>query len=109
VKLQGFADDEERPAAQEIETELAEREAEWPVCRYQVAHLSGEAVAILGHYTGQAQMVFNLATRLPFRHAGIATSMLARWSEQDRSAPSAHISLIATMAGQPTRCTAAGI
>jgi GNAT superfamily N-acetyltransferase len=25
-------------------------------------------------------MVFNLATRLPFRHRGIARSVLARWS-----------------------------
>lgn len=37
-------------------------------------------MAILGHYTGQDQMVFTLATRLPFRRRGIARAMLARWS-----------------------------
>lgn len=87
VKIQGFADDEERPAARQLQAELAERQAEWPVCRYQLARLSGEAVAILGHYTGQDQMVFTLATRLPFRHGGIARTMLARWSEEGRDQP----------------------
>jgi GNAT superfamily N-acetyltransferase len=82
VKIQGFADAEERPAPRQLQAELARRQAEWPVCRYQLARLDGEAVAILGHYTGQDQMVFNLATRLPFRHRGIAQSMLARWTKE---------------------------
>ena len=80
VKIQSFADSEERPGPEQLQAELAERQVEWPICRYQVARLDGEVVAILGHYTGQDQMVFNLATRLPFRHRGIARSMLARWS-----------------------------
>jgi hypothetical protein len=80
VKIQSFADSDERPGPEQVQAELAERQAEWPICRYQVARLGGEAVAILGHYTGQDQMVFNLATRLPFRHRGIARSVLARWS-----------------------------
>ena len=65
-----------------IEAELAEREAGWPLCRYKLARLGGEGVAILGHYTGKDQMVFNLATRLPLHYRGIAQSMLARWSEE---------------------------
>jgi GNAT superfamily N-acetyltransferase len=80
VKIQSFADSEERPGPEQLQAELADRQAEWPICRYQVARLGGEAVAILGHYTGLDQMVFNLATRLPFRHRGIAQSVLARWS-----------------------------
>jgi hypothetical protein len=64
-----------------IEAELAEREAEWPLCRYKLARLGGEGVAILGHYTGKDQMVFNLATRLPFHHRGIAQS-IADWLEK---------------------------
>jgi GNAT superfamily N-acetyltransferase len=82
VKIQSFADAEEPPASGPLQAEVAERQAEWPVCRYQLARLGGEAVAVLGHYTGQDQMVFNLATRLPFRHHGIARAMLARWSEE---------------------------
>lgn len=82
VKLQGFADSEERPITEQIDAEVAVRSAEWPVCRYQVARLAGEAVAILGHYTGQDQMVFLLATRLPLRHQGIAQSLLGQWCQR---------------------------
>ncbi|MBO0894841.1 MAG: hypothetical protein J2O39_10730, partial [Acidimicrobiales bacterium] len=63
VKVQAFADSEERPPTRQLQAEVSERQAERPVCRYQLARLGGEAVAILGHYTGQDQMVFNLATR----------------------------------------------
>jgi GNAT superfamily N-acetyltransferase len=82
VKIQGFADTEDPPTRQRLDGELANRRAEWPVCRYQLARLDGEGVAILGHYTGGDQMVFSLATRLPFRHRGIAQTMLARWSRE---------------------------
>jgi GNAT superfamily N-acetyltransferase len=82
VKVQAFADAEDDPDSQQLQAEVAERQVEWPVCRYQLARLGGEAVAILGHYTGQDQMVFNLATRRPFRHRGIAGAMLAHWSAQ---------------------------
>ena len=82
VKIQGFADSEEPPAPQQLEEELSVRQAEWPVCRYQLAMLGGEAVAMLGHYTGRDQMVFLLATRLPFRHRGIAQAMLGHWIER---------------------------
>jgi GNAT superfamily N-acetyltransferase len=87
IKIQGFSDVGELPAPNRLRMELAERQAEWPVCRYQVARLNGEGVAILGHYTGRDQMVFNLATRLPFRRHGIARSLLARWSEEDGEQP----------------------
>ena len=83
VKLQGFADDEAQPTAENIEAELEGRQGEWPVCRYQLARVAGEPVAVLGCYTGEDQMVFNLATRLPFRHRGIAQSLLRGWSKDD--------------------------
>jgi hypothetical protein len=82
VKIQGFADDERSPTPQDLQRELSAREAEWPLCRYQLARLEGRAVGILGHYTGMDQMVFNLATRVPLRHRGIAQAMLAHWTLQ---------------------------
>ncbi len=82
VKIQGFADIEDPPTPQQLDGELANRRAEWPVCRYQLARLDGEEVAILGHYTGGDQMVFSLATQLAFRHRGIAQTVLARWSQE---------------------------
>lgn len=82
IRIQGFSDAEEDPAPERLATEVAGRQAEWPICRYQLARLGAEGVAVLGHYTGRDQMVFSLATRLPFRHRGIAQSLLARWSEE---------------------------
>ncbi len=86
VKLQGFADDEGAPDPDRERRELDQRTAEWPVCTYQLARLDSEGVAVLGAYRGRDEMVFNLATRLPFRHRGIARSLLARWSEEDGTA-----------------------
>lgn len=92
MKVQAFADTDERPTTRQVRAELAERQAEWPICRYQLARLRGEAVAILGHYAGEDQMVFNLATRLPFRHRGIARAMLAHWSAAgDRQGVRSHL------------------
>jgi hypothetical protein len=82
VKLRGFGVGDRPTADGELETELAVRQAEWPISRYRLAHVDGQAVAILGHYTGPHQMVFLLTTRLPFRHQGIAQAMLADWTRR---------------------------
>jgi GNAT superfamily N-acetyltransferase len=87
TKIRGFADDEAPPTAEQVAGEVAGRRAEWPVCRYQLARLGGDPVAVLGHYTGSDQMVFSLATRVPFRHRGIARTLLARWSEEPGDTP----------------------
>lgn len=79
VRLQAFADTEEPPPATEVDAALSVRQAEWPVCRYQLARLDGRAVGILGHYTGRDQMVFLLGTRPTARHRGIAQAMLRHW------------------------------
>ncbi len=81
VKLQGFADSEDPPEPDQLRQDASVRTAEWPVCRYQLGRLRDEPVAILGHYTGMDQMVFLLATRVPFRRRGIGQTMLANWSE----------------------------
>ena len=81
VKLRGFANSEDPPDPDQVEQELSARRAEWPVCRYQLAHLGTEPVAMLGSYTGRDQMVFLLATRATFRGLGIARNLLADWSE----------------------------
>lgn len=82
VKLRGFSDTDDPPSPDQLQQDMSVRRAEWPVCRYQLAYLDAEPVAILGHYTGEDQMVFLLATRAPFRRLGIAQNLLARWSEQ---------------------------
>ncbi len=82
VKLQGFADDEAMPDADRLTAEIEGWKQEWPVCRYQLGREAGEVVSILGHYMGNDQMVFNVATRVPYRHRGIAQAMLARWTRE---------------------------
>ena len=82
VKLRGFADSEDPPSPEQIESELSARRAEWPVSRYELAHLGAEPVAALGHHTGRDQMVFLLATRTPFRRLGVAQNLLAHWSHE---------------------------
>jgi hypothetical protein len=79
VKLRSFADSEETPAADAISAEIEFRQSELPVAEHQFGLLDGEPVAVLAHYPGPDDLVFNLGTRVPFRHRGIAQAMLARW------------------------------
>lgn len=101
VKIQSFADTEEAPAAEEIIAEVETRRSELALAEYQLGFLDREPVAILGHYPGDDDLVFLLATRTPYRHRGIAQAMLARWADaaaggrsliinaRDRGAPAA--------------------
>jgi GNAT superfamily N-acetyltransferase len=80
VKLQSFADSEDAPAAAAVTAEVAGRRGELPLAEYQLGILDGEPVAVLAHYPGADDLVFILGTRTPYRHRGIAQSMLARWA-----------------------------
>ena len=82
MKLRGFPDSEQPPTAEQVQQEMSARQAEWAVCRYQLGYLGAEPVSMLGHYAGRDQMVFLLATRVPFRRRAIAQKLLARWCEQ---------------------------
>lgn len=79
VKLRAFADDESPPRPETLAAETAVRLAEAPLASHRLAHLEGEPVAVIAFYEGQDQLVFNLGTRLPFRHRGIAQAVLADW------------------------------
>jgi hypothetical protein len=46
VKLQGFADGEELPPPDRLREEVEGWQREWPVCRYRLGRLEGEAVNI---------------------------------------------------------------
>ncbi|MGH9172136.1 MAG: GNAT family N-acetyltransferase [Acidimicrobiales bacterium] len=79
VKLQCFGDTESVPAADRLEAELGIRRAEMALAQYRLARLHDEPVAVLAYYPGRDQLVFNLGTRLPYRHRGIAQAMLSGW------------------------------
>jgi hypothetical protein len=94
VKLRSFADSEDPPTADAVSAEIEFRQAELPLAEHQFGHLDGEPVAVLAHYPGPDDLVFNLGTRVPFRHRGIAQAMLARWAAGSRSARSLMINAI---------------
>jgi GNAT superfamily N-acetyltransferase len=102
VKLQGFAGSEDEPSSDVLAAEMSARRAEWPISRYDLALLDDEAVAALAHYTASSdQMVFLLATRVPFRHRGIAQSMLRRWVDRATSAGARSVLINCAEGGQP--------
>jgi len=78
VKLKGFANSEEAPPAEDVDQELAARRRELAsLGRFLVARVGDEHAAILGYYDGDDRLIFNLATRTPFRMKGIAMHLLS--------------------------------
>jgi ribosomal protein S18 acetylase RimI-like enzyme len=84
VKLRAFSDDESPPRPETLAAEMAVRVAEAPIASHCLAHLEGQAVGVIAFYVGADQMVFNLGTRVPFRHRGIAQAVLANWVTDGR-------------------------
>ena len=77
TKLRGFADSEAEPAPEALAAELAVRRAELAGMGYLLlARVDGEPAAILGAIAGPDWLIFQLATRLPFRGRGIARRLL---------------------------------
>lgn len=77
VKLKGFANSEEAPPVEDVEKELSVRQSELAsMGRFLIAKVGDEPAAILGYYDGSDRLVFNLATRTPFRMRGIARHLL---------------------------------
>lgn len=77
TKLQGFANTDDEPAEQNVATETALRQAELADAgRFLIGRIAGAPAAIAGWYTAGVAHIFQLATRVPFRHRGIATALL---------------------------------
>ena len=56
---------------------------------------------MLAYYRGRDQLVFNLATRVPYRHRGIAQAMLTRWVEAGTARGSRSLIINAAEGGRP--------
>ena len=79
TKLKGFANSEAAPTANQIEEELSLRKSESEtIGRFLIARVRNEPAAILGYYEGPDRLIFNLATRLPFRMKGLARQLLSQ-------------------------------
>jgi GNAT superfamily N-acetyltransferase len=103
VKLQAFGDTESAPAPDRLSGEIATRRGELPIAECQIALLGAESVAMLAYYRGTDQMVFNLGTRLPYRHRGIAQAMLARWVDAGIANGCRSLMINATDGGRPAK------
>ncbi len=78
TKLQGFASSEAAPDPQRLAAEVAMRRADMSgTGRFSFARAGGDPAAILGLFDGDDRHIFLLATRVPFRHRGIARWLLA--------------------------------
>jgi GNAT superfamily N-acetyltransferase len=78
VKLRGFASSEDAPDPARLAHEVALRRAEIAgEGRFFFARAGREATAVIGLYEGDDRFVFLLATRVPFRHRGIARWLLS--------------------------------
>jgi ribosomal protein S18 acetylase RimI-like enzyme len=79
VKLKGFANSEDDPPAKHIDEELSVRKPEFEsIGRFLIARIGIEPAAILGYYEGSDRLIFNLATRAPYRMRGIARKLLCQ-------------------------------
>jgi ribosomal protein S18 acetylase RimI-like enzyme len=101
VKLQSFGDIESAPAPDRLAEEVAARQSELALAECQLGLLGDERVAVLAYYRGHDQLVFNLGTRVPFRHRGIAQAMLAHWVDAGTAAGCRSLIINATDGGAP--------
>ena len=85
VKLQCFGDTESPPAQERLAIEIAVRRAELALADYELGTIEGEPMAVLAYYRGRDQLVFNLGTCMPYRHRGIAQTMLTHWVDAGRA------------------------
>ena len=56
---------------------------------------------MLAYYRGPDQLVFNLGTRVPYRHQGIAQAMLTRWADAGTASGCRSLMINATEGGRP--------
>lgn len=101
VKVMCFAGSEAAPAAGAVAAEVAARRQEMPLAACWTAWLDGRPAGVLACYTGPDQLVFNLGTRVPCRHRGVAQAMLAHWVAAGQAAGCRSLMINATDGGQP--------
>jgi GNAT superfamily N-acetyltransferase len=101
VKLQSFGDTESAPAPDRLAQEIAVRRDELALAECQLGLVGGEGVAVLAYYGGPDQLVFNLGTRVPYRHQGIAQAMLASWVDAGTASGCRSLIINATDGGRP--------
>jgi GNAT superfamily N-acetyltransferase len=85
IKLMGFDNSEDEPSAERIAEESALRRSDLSgtgVCLS--ARVDDECAAICAYYEGADNLIFVLATRVPFRHRGLARTLIAHVYDEAR-------------------------
>ena len=78
AKIKGFANSEEEPDATEVSAHATSLGLDLQSGnRYLIGRLGVDAAAIIGWDEGNDRLVFDLATRVPFRNQGIAKHLLS--------------------------------
>ncbi|MGE4616459.1 MAG: GNAT family N-acetyltransferase [Gammaproteobacteria bacterium] len=78
ARIKAFADSEEEPDAAEVAENLISLRLDLQSGnRYLIGRLGPDAAATAGWDEGPDRLVFNLATRVPFRNQGIARHLLS--------------------------------
>jgi ribosomal protein S18 acetylase RimI-like enzyme len=101
TKIKCFDDREEQPSHDRIAAEVSTRRAENVLTKLRLARLDGEPVGVLACYVGTDQLVFNLGTRIPYRHRGVAQTMLAHWVTEGVTAHCRSLMINADDPGRP--------
>jgi hypothetical protein len=79
TKIRAFDNTDAVPSAERLNAEIAVRSTELALSRLTLARLDGEPVGVSAFYAGSDQLLFNVGTRVPFRHRGVAQAMLSHW------------------------------
>jgi hypothetical protein len=102
-KIKCFDDSEEEPNEEKVSREIAVRQSELALARLNFVTVDAEPVGVLGYYSGHDQLVFNLGTRVPFRHRAIAQSALALWVSRASRDGARSMMINATEGGRPEK------
>jgi hypothetical protein len=101
TKIRCFENSDVAPDAQRLAREISVRDSELALATLKLVRLDGEPVGVLGYYAGFDQLLFNVGTRVGFRHRGIAQSMLAYWVDEGTANSSRSLMINADDPGQP--------
>jgi len=102
TKLMGFANSEDEPPTDALEGEFATRKGEMLIgARYVLARVKGEGAAMVSYYEMPDSLIFQLATRLPFRGRGIARHLMEQTIRNRLEAGSRSVLVNCDEAGTP--------
>ena len=78
TRVKSFENSEDQPDESEVAANVVARTSDLGEgCQLLIGRIDGEAAAIAGWYEGIDRLIFHLATRVPFRHKGIARQLLS--------------------------------